>query len=326
MNPSLNIVFAGTPAFTLPSLNALLGSKHRLQAVYTQPDRPAGRGRKLQPSAVKEWAQQQHLPILQPNHFKDPTTVECLAALQPDIMVVIAYGLILPKTILNIPRLGCINVHASLLPRWRGASPIQHAILHGDAESGVTIMQMDAGMDTGDMLAQVNCAILAQDTATSLHDRLAKLATTPLLQTLEALASGKAHPIVQDHSQATYAPKINKEQASIDWHQSAKNIDQQIRAFNPWPIAYTELDSLLIRIHQARVVTEPCNAAPGTIISINKHGILVATGESGGLLIERLQFPNANILSVADWVNSSRRQLETNRILGGSMRTSSHEK
>ena len=311
---SLNIVFAGTPAFTLPCLDALAASHHTLRAVYTQPDRPAGRGRALQASAVKTWAEAHQKPIYQPLDFKAPETLAELAALKPDILVVIAYGLILPQAVLDLPRLGCINVHASLLPRWRGASPIQHAILHGDAQTGITIMQMDAGMDTGAMLTQASCSIHAHDTAKTLHDRLAEIAAAPLLSTLDALALGVAHAEQQNSALATYAPKINKEDALINWSQPAQVIDQKIRAFNPWPIAYTHIDEDVLRIHQARVEAHPSSEKPGTVLSIDKHGLLVATG-SQALMVERIQFSGAKAMSVKDWLNAKRTQLHLHAML-----------
>ena len=311
----LNIIFAGTPAFTLPCLNALAASPHHLSAVYTQPDRPAGRGRTLHASAVKTWAETHQIPIYQPLNFKDSQAIADLAALSPDILVVIAYGLILPQAVLDLPRLGCINVHASILPRWRGASPIQQAILHGDQQTGITIMQMDAGMDTGAMLTQVSCPIHSSDTAEHLHDRLAELAAIPLLNTLELLASGRAQAIQQDSALATYAPKIKKEDAAINWHQSAQAIDQQIRAFNPWPIAWTRMvdkaEDEIVRIHQARVIKQTASHRPGTIISIDKHGMLVSTSDDA-LLVERLQFSGGKVISVADYLNAGRNQLQVN--------------
>lgn len=311
---SLNIVFAGTPAFTLPCLDALASSKHHLQAIYTQPDRPAGRGRQLQASAVKEWALAHQLPIFQPVNFKQADAVNELASLRPDILVVIAYGLILPASVLALPRLGCINVHASLLPRWRGASPIQHAILAGDKQSGVTIMQMDEGMDTGAMLTRVACNIHDHETAGQLHDRLAELAVSPLLSTLDALASGSIDAQIQDNDLASYAPKINKEDAAIDWQKPAVAIDRQIRAFNPWPIAHTQAGELGLRIHQAQVVDSQTTEKPGTILSLDKQGILVATAEQA-LLIQRLQFPGGKAMSVADWLNAGRSQLYVKLVL-----------
>lgn len=310
----LNIVFAGTPEFGIPCLDAIIQSNHYLKAVYTQPDRPAGRGRKLQASAVKEWALAQQIPIYQPLNFKTPEAVAELADLKPDVMIVIAYGLILPKVVLDIPRLGCINVHASLLPRWRGASPIQHAILHGDAQSGVTIMQMDVGMDTGNMLIKVECPITSEDTASSLHDKLAQLSAKPLLATLVDLANNKAHPEVQDNSLVTYAGKINKEDACINWQDTAQDIDQKIRAFNPWPIAYISVGEETLRIHQAKAIDKEFNETPGTILSISKTGMLVATGKNA-LLIEKIQFPGAKAITLADWLNSGKTQLYPGLIL-----------
>lgn len=310
----LRIVFAGTPAFTLPCLDALARSKHTIAAVYTQPDRPAGRGRALQASAVKAWAKANEYPVYQPLNFKDSQTVAELAALKPDVLVVIAYGLILPRAVLDIPRLGCINVHASLLPHWRGASPIQHAILHGDKQTGVTIMQMDVGMDTGDMLTQVTCPIHSTDTTTELHDRLAALAAEPLLATLDSLSNGTAQPIKQDDSCATYAPKINKDAGIINWHKPAIEIDQQIRAFNPWPTAYTHVNNDVLRIHQAKVVNHETHHTPGTILALDKKGMLIATGEQA-LLVERIQFPGAKAMSVSDWLNAKRSQLHINLVL-----------
>lgn len=304
----LNIVFAGTPAFGLPCLEALTQSRHHIQAIYTQPDRPAGRGRKLQASAVKEWALAKSIPVYQPLNFKNPETITELAALKPDVMIVIAYGLILPKAVLEIPRLGCINVHASLLPSWRGASPIQHAILHGDQESGVTIMQMDVGMDTGDMLNKVSCPITTLDTATSLHDKLAQISAEPLLKTLDELLSNTANPEVQNNELATYAGKINKEDALIDWQQTAAEIDQKIRAFNPWPIAYTHLNDEVLRIHQAKVVATENTQSPGTVVQIDKKGMLIATGKQG-LLVEKIQLPGGKVITIADWLNSAKSQL-----------------
>ncbi|QRN02777.1 methionyl-tRNA formyltransferase [Legionella sp. MW5194] len=301
----LSIVFAGTPEFGLPCLEALAGSVHRLTAVYTQPDRPAGRGRHLQPSAVKRWAVDHGLPVYQPLNFKTPEAVEQLAALKPDLMVVIAYGLILPRSVLTIPRLGCINVHASLLPRWRGASPIQQAILHGDKQSGVTIMQMDVGLDTGDSLVETACELTERETAASLHDKLAQLAPKALLEAVDALAEGRAKPVGQNHALATYASKIDKDDARIDWHQTADVIDRQIRAYNPWPVAFTRMGEENLRIYEARSEPGLHGKAPGTVLSIDKHGLRVATGD-GVLCIEMLQFPGGKAMRVADWLNAGR--------------------
>ncbi|MDP1602374.1 MAG: methionyl-tRNA formyltransferase [Legionella sp.] len=301
----LNIVFAGTPEFGIPCLDALASSNHHLQAIYTQPDRPAGRGRKLQPSAVKTWALAHGLPVYQTLNFKDAKAVEELSALEPDVLVVIAYGLILPKKVLNIPKLGCINVHASLLPRARGASPIQEAILQGDSQSGVTIMQMDVGMDTGDMLAEVSCLILPDDTAGTLHDKLAKIAPAPLLTTLDALALGRAKATPQDSTLATYAGKITKENAAIDWQQSADVIDRLIRAYNPWPIAYTHAGDEVIRIHQAKILETSSHLPPGTVLAVDKNGLQVATRDRV-VAIQRLQFAGGKVISITDLINSGR--------------------
>ncbi|KTD13672.1 methionyl-tRNA formyltransferase [Legionella gratiana] len=301
----LTIVFAGTPSFGIPCLDALSYSNHHLKAIYTQPDRPAGRGRKLQASAVKEWAIIHQIPVYQPVNFKTPEAIAELVALKPDVMIVIAYGLILPKAVLEIPRLGCINVHASLLPRWRGASPIQSAILHGDQETGVTIMQMDVGLDTGAMLHKVTCPIIPTETASSLHDKLAQIAAQPLLDTLNELANQTIKPEIQKNELATYANKINKEDACINWQQTAIEIDRKIRAFNPWPIAYTFFGEEILRIHQAKVIAKPFAETPGTVVSIDKKGLLIATG-SQGLLVEKIQLPGAKIISISDWLNSSK--------------------
>lgn len=310
----LSIVFAGTPEFGLPCLEALFHSTHQIKAIYTQPDRPAGRGRKLQASAVKKWALTKELPVYQPLNFKSPEAIAELAALKPDLMVVIAYGLILPKAVLDIPRLGCINVHASLLPRWRGASPIQHAILYGDSVSGVTIMHMDVGLDTGAMLSKVECPIMPTDTAGSLHDKLAQISAQPLLATIDALAANKAHSETQNNELATYAGKINKEDARINWQDDALDIDRKVRAFNPWPIAYTLLEEEILRIHQAQPMDFESDKTPGTVLSIDRKGMLVATG-SKVLLVEKIQFPGGKAISMADWLNSGKTQLYVGLIL-----------
>lgn len=312
----LNIVFAGTPEFGLPCLQALHSSEHRLSAVYTQPDRPAGRGRSLQPSAVKAWAVEYGIAVHQPEHFKSEETVEALAALKPDVIVVIAYGLILPQRVLDIPKYGCINVHASLLPRWRGASPIQHAILYGDSCSGVTIMQMDAGMDTGDMLRTAECPITISDTAQSLHDRLSMLSAEPLLDCLKQVASGALQPKAQNDEAASYAPKILKNDGRIDWRTSADAIDKKVRAFSPWPVAYTALNaSERIRIHKGRAIQQEhaTNTIAGSILSMDETGITVACGE-GAYSIERLQLPGKKVVAVREWLNGNSEQLSINTI------------
>ncbi len=314
MTKPLRIVFAGTPAFGLPSLDALVASSHELVAVYTQPDRPAGRGRKLQPSAVKQWALNHGVPVYQPLNFKDQSARDDLAALTPDVMVVIAYGLILPKAVLDIPQYGCINVHASLLPRWRGASPIQQALLHGDKQSGVTIMQMDVGMDTGKMLKKVSCTIQAHDTAGDLHDKLAEISTEPLIKTLDHLKESLTQAESQNDAQATYAPKISKEDAKINWYQPAIDIDRLIRAFSPWPIAFTETDQLTLRVHQASIIEKDSNQEPGTVVDINRKQIIVATAKQC-IAIEKLQFSGGKAISVTDWYNAGQPHLSINKVL-----------
>jgi methionyl-tRNA formyltransferase len=305
---SLNIVFAGTPAFALPCLQAISETHHNLVAVYTQPDRPAGRGQQLQTSAVKEWAKEHHVVVQQPVNFKDPQAVSDLSILKPDLMIVIAYGLILPVSVLNIPRFGCINVHASLLPRWRGASPIQHAILYGDKKTGVSIMQLDAGMDTGDVIEYKEYLLTGDETAAFLHDQLAELAVSPLLSTVEKIASGQIIAEPQDSSHATYAPKIGKDTARIQWDNSAQQIEQQIRAFNPWPVAFTQAQEIILRVYKAKVVVTTHSAPPGTILDILKEGLLVSTGKAA-LLIEQLQFPGGKRIAVNDWINAGRKHL-----------------
>lgn len=314
MMNSLNIVFAGTPEFGLPCLEALHQSPHTLSAIYTQPDRPAGRGRKVQASAVKQWALAHQLPVYQPLNFKTTQALTELADLKPDLMIVIAYGLILPQAVLDIPRLGCINVHASILPRWRGASPIHQAVLAGDKQSGVTIMQMDAGMDTGNMLCTATCPISESDTTGSVHDRLATLAAQPLLATLDQIVQGQSHPEVQNNAEATYAGKISKEEALLNWQERAVKLDRQIRAFNPWPIAYTRLGEEVLRLHQAQWVDQSCTQAPGTIIKLDKKGMLVATGDKS-LLVTKIQFAGAKAITVADWLNSGKTQLHEGLLL-----------
>lgn len=311
---SLAIVFAGTPEFAIPSLEAIAHSHHHLKAIYTQPDRPAGRGRKLQSSAVKIWAQDNNYPMYQPLNFKDNNTALELAALKPDVMVVIAYGLLLPRKILEIPTHGCINVHASLLPKYRGASPIQQTILHGERITGVTIMQLDVGMDTGPILMQTTCNVAPQDTAQSLQEKLSVLATTPLLETLDNIAKGTTHASAQNHALATHAPKITKEDARIDWTKPALEIAQKIRAYNPWPIAFMTVNDSIIRIHQATVTALQEQHLPGTILSIDKTQILIATGHDA-IAIHLLQFPGSKIIKVSDLLNAQHNPLHVRMVL-----------
>lgn len=315
-SPPLRIVFAGTPDFSALHLKALIDSKHQLLAVYTQPDRPAGRGKKLQASPVKRMAEQSSLPVYQPASLKEEAAQRQLAELGADVMVVVAYGLILPQAVLDAPAMGCLNVHASLLPRWRGAAPIQRAIEAGDDSTGVTIMQMDAGLDTGDMLATASCPIAATTTAASLHDELAVLGAPLLLQVLDDLPAHQLARCKQDETLATYASKILKPEAEIDWHQDAAAIDRRIRAFNPFPICFTALDGERIRVWQAGPTgTAAAPEAPGTILGADQQGILVNCG-GGQLRIERLQLPGGKPLDAEQILNARRAQFAVGTRLG----------
>lgn len=314
MNPSLRIVFAGTPDFAARHLSALLSSEHQVVAVYTQPDRPAGRGKKLTASPVKLLAEQKGIPVCQPASLKSEQEQQILAQFDADIMVVVAYGLLLPSAILTTPKRGCINVHGSILPRWRGAAPIQRAIWAGDTKTGVTIMQMDEGLDTGDMLSIKTLAIDDKETSESLYERLAILGPDALIDCLANIAANLAEPVKQDDSLANYAKKLTKEEAKIDWHQSALHIERCIRAFNPWPMSYFVLNEQNIKVWQAEVLDEACTDAPGTLIRADKQGICMATGE-GVLNLTHLQLPGKKAMSAADILNSRRDWFEKGIIL-----------
>ncbi|PLY12991.1 MAG: methionyl-tRNA formyltransferase [Sedimenticola sp.] len=303
MSDKLNIIFAGTPEFSVPPLQALLDSEHNVIAVYTQPDRPAGRGRKLTASPVKQLAQEHGIPVYQPKNFKAEQDLSELEALQADLMVVVAYGLILPQQVLDAPRLGCINIHASLLPRWRGAAPIQRAVLAGDQQSGITIMQMEAGLDTGPMLLKLTTPIAVDETGGSLHDRLSVMGAEALMQALPGIAEASIQPVVQNDALANYASKLDKSEASIDWQQSAAAIDRQVRAFNPWPVAQTLWGDKVVRIWQSASVAAESANRPGTVLGASKQGIDVATGD-GVLRILSLQMPGKRAMSAADFLNA----------------------
>jgi len=311
----LRVLFAGTPDFAAAHLQALLDAPTiSVIGVYSQPDRPAGRGKKLTASPVKKLALKHQLPVFQPQSLKDPEQQRILSELQADIMVVVAYGLILPQAILDAPRLGCINVHASILPRWRGAAPIQRAIEAGDAETGVTIMQMDAGLDTGAMLSVSRCDIDSNETSASLHSKLEVLGAPALLHTLESLNSGLAVAVEQDDQLSCYAAKITKQEALIDWSQSAQILDRQIRAFNPFPAAYTTLDELRIKIWQAEP-TAASGLTPGQIISADSAGILVSCGEQS-LLLTEIQLPGKSRMAVSEVLKSRGELFAPKRLLG----------
>jgi methionyl-tRNA formyltransferase len=296
----LKIIFAGTPHFAAAALETLLAQQFDVVAVLTQPDRPSGRGMQLTPSPVKQFALQRGLPVLQPLSLKHPDIQRELAAYAADVMVVAAYGLILPPAILQLPRYGCLNIHASLLPRWRGAAPIQRAILAGDSETGITVMQMDAGLDTGDMLLKKTCPILARDTGQTLHDKLAALGAEAILAALRLLEQGQLAREPQDNALATYAAKLSKAEAQIDWANEAARIACAVRAYNPFPVAYSTIRATPVKIWQASVRDDP-GGKPGTVLSIEKAGIVVACGQ-GALCLEVLQRPNAKAMPAAQFV------------------------
>lgn len=304
MSAPLKIIFAGTPDFAARHLDALLASEHQVVGVFTQPDRPAGRGNKLTSSPVKVLAQAHDIPVFQPKSLKPEENQHLVDDLQADIMVVVAYGLILPKAVLAMPRLGCINVHGSLLPRWRGAAPIQRSLWAGDTETGVTIMQMDVGLDTGDMLHKLSCPITAKDTSASLYEKLAQLGPQGMLLTLDLLASGNARPEVQDEALVSYAEKLSKEEARLDWSLSAAQLERCIRAFNPWPMSYFMIEEQPVKVWQATVLPHQ-NKQPGEIVHADKQGIQIATAD-GVLNLVSLQPAGKKAMSAQDLLNSRR--------------------
>ena len=306
MSP-LRIVFAGTPEFAAPSLRALI-EHSRPAAVLTQPDRRAGRGRRLTAGPVKQIASEAGIEVLQPESLKPDESVRAIAALKPDLLVTAAYGLLLPKRVLDLPRLGCWNLHASLLPRWRGASPIQQAILAGDRRTGITLMQMDAGLDTGDMLMHADTAIGREETAAELHDRLSEMAAGLLIAALERLAAGTLPaPQPQDDSRATHAPLIRKSDAIMDWRLDARTLERQVRAYNPWPVAHGEIEGTPVRIFRARATdASAAGAAPGALVpgANDRDGIPIACGQ-GVLQLLELQAPGRKRVSAAQWLNAN---------------------
>ncbi|QKK99917.1 methionyl-tRNA formyltransferase [Pseudomonas sp. NY5710] len=309
----MRIVFAGTPEFAAEHLKALLDSPYEIVAVYTQPDRPAGRGQKLMPSAVKALAVAHGIPVLQPQTLRNAEAQAELAALQPNLMVVVAYGLILPQAVLDIPRLGCINSHASLLPRWRGAAPIQRAVEAGDTESGVTVMRMEAGLDTGPMLLKVTTPISAEDTGGSLHDRLAQMGPPAVVQAIAGLADGSLQGEMQNDALATYAHKLNKDEARLDWRRPAVELERLIRAFNPWPVCHSTLDGESVKVLAANLAAG--KGEPGEILSASKDGLVVACGDQA-LSLTRLQLPGGKALSFSDLFNSRREKFAAGKVLG----------
>lgn len=303
MSNPLRIIFAGTPEFAAHHLTALIENGYNIVGVLTQPDRPAGRGNKLTASAVKSVALQHNLPIFQPISLRDEQNQLQLATFNADLMIVVAYGLILPQAVLDIPRLGCINVHGSLLPRWRGAAPIQRALWAGDQQTGITIMQMDAGLDTGNMICKASCDISTTDTSATLYDKLAILGPQTLIHALQQIENNNYQTQPQDEHDASYAKKLSKEEAKLDWQLSAQQLERCIRAFNPWPVSYFSIDNHLIKVWQANVINEITNALPGTIVNIGKSGIQIATGQ-GILNITQLQPAGKKPMSAQDLLNS----------------------
>lgn len=287
------IIYAGTPEFSVAALRSLAASEHEVVAVYTQPDRPSGRGRKLQQSAVKSFALDQGLTVCQPDHFQSTNDIDLLKSWQADLMVVAAYGLLLPPAVLEAPRLGCINIHASILPRWRGASPIQQAILAGDGRSGISLMKMDQGLDTGDIISLRDIAIEPFWTAADLHDALAPLGAELLIDALSDLETVLQHAQAQNNNDACYAPRLTKQQAEIDWDQSAEQLDRQIRAYNPWPVSFTRINGDNLRIWKARPCFDYPPAEPGRVLAHNKQGLFVSCRDSVLQILE-LQFAGKN--------------------------------
>ena len=298
-------VFAGTPAFAVPALKALAASDHRPLAVLTQPDRAAGRGRKVRPGPVKQCAVDAGLDVIQPSSLKARALQARLADLQPELMITAAYGLIVPGALLDLPRHGCWNLHASLLPRWRGASPIQQAILAGDAETGVALMQMDKGLDTGPVILEAETAIADTDSAGTLHDRLANMAATLLLDALDRLVRGNlpaARP--QNAALATHAPLIRREDAELDWHEAAADLARKVRAYNPWPVAFAALDGDTLRVHRARAVAvSSTSTRPGQRLHDRPGRLVVACGR-GALELLEVQAPGRKPVSARDWLNA----------------------
>jgi len=327
---SMNIVFAGTPDIAAAILESILVAGHKVSAVYCQPDRRVGRGKKLAIGSVKKLAVEQGITVEQPVRFssdKDEeglTAAEKLANYRPDLMIVVAYGLILPQSVLDIPKFGCVNIHASLLPKWRGAAPIQRAIEHGDSQTGITIMQMDKGLDTGNMLLKNTCEIESSDTGSSLHDKLAKLGSLSINEFLAGFSKTDGSPLfpgeIQQDQLATYAHKLSKSEAEIDWSEPAQIIERKIRAFNAWPVSFTYIGKNRLRIWQAEIESKPVAAKPegyqaGQVIHFDKDGILIRCGDGANIVIKQLQADGSRAMSAAEMLNSKSQWFDSHPIL-----------
>lgn len=310
----LKLIFAGTPEFAAIALEAITLTRHSVAAVYTQPDRASGRGLKTTYSPVKEFAVDKNIPVYQPASLKEAAEQDILRRFNADLMIVAAYGLILPKAVLTIPRYGCLNIHASLLPRWRGAAPIQRAIMAGDKTTGITIMQMDEGLDTGTMLLKHEYTLLHDETAESLHDQLAKMGAEAIVEALELVAEQRLSPQKQDDTLATYAKKITKEEALINWNEPAVELERKVRAFNPWPMAHTVWQGQHLRIGASAVVKQSGKHVPGTIINASRDGIDVAAGQDALRLLQ-LQLPGGKMISAADFYNAHRAKLQNGELI-----------
>ena len=309
MDESLNVIFAGTPDFSVPTLQALIDSKHNICAVYTQPDRPSGRGRKITFSPIKSLALKHNITVHQPKNFRDDTEMAQFLNYQASVMVVVAYGIILPKKVLDAPEFGCVNIHASLLPRWRGAAPIQRAIQNSDKSTGITIMQMDEHLDTGDILYHVACRINPSETSTALHDRLSQLGAKTIVNSIEKLSRDELAKVPQDESIACYAKKITKQEAAISWSLSAQQICAKICAFHSWPVCHTFYQHQQLRILHADHIERNVDAAAGEVIDVNKDGIDICAGDGQIVRLIYVQLAGKKVIAVADFLHAHKIQI-----------------